>query len=303
MASSSSGAGAGNYSGAPGPGAPAHMFDEEGAYQWNRREGEGKDYQHSYDYFGGFLGADAVEEKRKKEKLKGKLHLEVVLPNGVGCALNVVTGATATTEEKGMDANRQQIIEKVGGGRLVGVVRIVPWSDGSRLVSGITFSSPAREFFRVCLSEMKPYPGNQDEAVPAFLGNVRRSGMWGLGEASKVAVTSVWGVWPGKPRDVGVDRPQRHHCARRNESQSRRLGVVDESGSAVMFAYQVRASTLPAFACPLAAPPLDTMVHDESAASLVVSLSADLLHPGLPIVGRYERIKWWRTCCSKIRRA
>ncbi|CAD7966723.1 unnamed protein product [Amoebophrya sp. A120] len=55
-----------------------HLFDEDGNFDFNAREK--REYYHDYSYFGGFLGADEVKEKKKKEKLIGKCDLLPRLP-------------------------------------------------------------------------------------------------------------------------------------------------------------------------------------------------------------------------------
>ena len=46
------------------------VYNNDGTINWQKREE--KEYHHAYDYLGGFLGQDTVEEEMKKKQLKGK---------------------------------------------------------------------------------------------------------------------------------------------------------------------------------------------------------------------------------------
>jgi len=54
------------------------MYDEAGNYNFNQREQ--RNYTHSYNYFGGWLGREEEEKEKERKKQMGKLDLPVAVP-------------------------------------------------------------------------------------------------------------------------------------------------------------------------------------------------------------------------------
>eukprot|EP00392_Amoebophrya_sp_AT5.2_P013289 g13407.t1 len=63
---------------ANGPNQETNMLDENGNYDFAKHQF--REYQHDYSYLGGFLGADEVADKKKKQALQGKVDLLPRLP-------------------------------------------------------------------------------------------------------------------------------------------------------------------------------------------------------------------------------
>lgn len=54
------------------------MYDESGNYNFNQREQ--RNYTHSYQYFGGWLGQEELEKEKERKKQLGKLDMPVAVP-------------------------------------------------------------------------------------------------------------------------------------------------------------------------------------------------------------------------------
>eukprot|EP00397_Hematodinium_sp_SG-2012_P028491 GEMP01030000.1.p1 GENE.GEMP01030000.1~~GEMP01030000.1.p1 ORF type:complete len:598 (+),score=153.99 GEMP01030000.1:131-1924(+) len=113
---------------------PNDMLKEDGAYDFTKREE--RNYKHSYQYFGGWLGQEEVEKEKARKKALGKIDMQPVAPppDQLMCEMIEKIAKHVVLKKPGEE---RRIFEKMIREKNAGNYQFCFMDDSSREVAGL----------------------------------------------------------------------------------------------------------------------------------------------------------------------